>query len=489
MSDAPVTVMRAEDLVAEPEITPRIERGLPRRRRLTGVAMMAAGLPLLTLGLDHSRGNLALSSIVLLFLLAVLVLALVGGVVVGVTSALVCAWIINYFFIAPLHTLDIAQRDEEIALFVFVAVGASVSVLVELAGRRLRDTARAISEAETLSALAGGPLVAGESLTLLLDRARRALGMDSVELKHLDRTTGRWETVERAGLDAPESAPLRFDVPAGARLRLLGRGPAAFAQDQRVVGAFAAAAQTAFEGGRLSEEARHGREMETVDRQRTALLAAVGHDLRTPLASIKAATTSLRQAEIELTAGDRDELLATVEDSADRLDAVVANLLDASRLRAGTVVAHPTAVALDEVLGAALLAVAGAGERIVVDVAEDLPMLLADPGLLERVLVNVLDNALRHGAGAPVRVSAQATDSTARIAVIDEGPGVPAGERAQLFVPFQRLGDSDTRSGVGLGLSVARGFMEAMDGAIVADSSERQGLTIRLRLPLAAARR
>ena len=485
MSSGPVTVLRAGDIVAEPEVSPRIERGLPRRRRLAGVALMAAGLPLLTVGLDQVRGDIALSSVVLLFLLAVLILALVGGVVVGISSALVCAWIINYFFIAPLHTLEIARHDEEIALFVFVAVGASVSVLVELAGRRLRDAVRAAAEAETLSELAGGPLGEDESVPQLLDRARRALGMESVELKHLDRGTGQWETAGHAGPDPAEPAPLRFDVPAGPNLRLFGRGPATFARDERVVRAFAAAIQAAHEGRRLAAEARHGRELETVDRQRTALLAAVGHDLRTPLSGIKAATTSLRQTGIALSPAERAELLETIEGSADRLEAVVANLLDASRLRAGVVVADPIPIALDEVIGSAMLALPGAAGRVVIGFPEDLPLLLADPGLLERVFVNVLDNALRHGGPGPVQVTAEAAESSLRVAIADEGPGVPAAERERLFVPFQRLGDSDLRDGTGLGLSVARGFTEAMGGAIVADGADGRGLTVRLRLPLA----
>jgi two-component system sensor histidine kinase KdpD len=267
---------------------------------------------------------------------------------------------------------------------------------------------------------------------------------------------------------------------------LVGRGPALFAADQRVLGAFAAAVETAFEGRRLSEQAREARTLADVDRQRTALLAAVGHDLRTPLAGIKAAVSSLRQSDVEWSPEEQAGLLAAIERSADRLDSVVANLLDASRLQAGAVVTDARPVALDEVIGAALLALGPGHERVQVDVPEDLPLVQADPGLLERVLANVLDNGLRHGGDdTTIEVIATAGSTSAKLMVVDHGPGVPAEQRERLFTPFQRLDDRSTATGVGLGLAVARGFTDAMGGAIAAEGSPGGGLTVRLRLPLA----
>jgi two-component system sensor histidine kinase KdpD len=291
--------------------------------------------------------------------------------------------------------------------------------------------------------------------------------------------------VESAGWGPPgEEAPLRFDVPIGTELRLIGRGPALFAEDQRVLHAFASAAETAYQGHRLSERAGQARELATADRQRTALLAAVGHDLRTPLAGIKASVSTLRQTDVDWSDAERSELLAAIEESADRLDAIVENLLDASRLEAGALSVQPVPVALDEVIAAALLAVPGARETVSVDVPEDLPLVQADPGLLERVVANLLENAVRHGGGAPVQVTATAGDLDARIKIVDHGPGVPEAERERLFQAFQRA-DGGSPQGAGLGLTVARGFTEAMDGALIADGSDGGGLTMRLRLPLA----
>jgi two-component system sensor histidine kinase KdpD len=281
---------------------------------------------------------------------------------------------------------------------------------------------------------------------------------------------------------------MRFDVAIGSQLRLIGRGPPQFAEDQRVLRAFADASETAYEARKLTDQARRARELATVDRQRTALLAAVGHDLRTPLAGIKAAVSSLRQPDIAWSDADREDLLATIEQSADRLDAVVANLLDASRLEAGALTVQARPVALDEVVAAAVLAVPRADERVEIDVADHLPLVLADPGLLERVVANLVDNALRHGGDdGPVEVRAVAGDRSAKLLVVDHGRGVPPEQRERLFEPFQRGGDGPARSGAGLGLSVARGFAEAMGGALAADQSRGGGLTMRLRLPLASA--
>jgi K+-sensing histidine kinase KdpD len=196
--------------------------------------------------------------------------------------------------------------------------------------------------------------------------------------------------------------------------------------------------------------------------------------------------STLRQTDVDWSERDRDELLATIEESSDRLDAIVANLLDASRLQAGAFSVQARPVALDEIVGAALLAVGDGSDKVRVDVPEDLPLVQADAGLLERVLVNLIDNAVRYGSDA--EVSASAGEFSAKLLVRDHGPGVPDEERERLFEPFQRLGDrSGPVSGTGLGLSVARGFTEAMGGTLIADRDDDGGLVMRLRLPLVGA--
>jgi two-component system sensor histidine kinase KdpD len=483
--------VRADDLIDDQTPTERKpRRWLSVRRQLSGLALAVVGLPLLTLLLDAARETVSLESVVLVYLLAVVAVALVGGVAVALLAAVASALLINFFFVEPLHTFDIADGDQALALGVFVVVAAIVSGAVEVATRRARAAELAVAQAETLSALAGTDLDEAETLKFILERARRTFAMESVVLKDKDPATDTWMEVEHSGWAPPgQEAALRFDLPITPQLRLLGRGPALFAEDHRVLEAFAAAAQTAYEGRRLSEQARQARTLAGVDRQRTALLAAVGHELRTPLAGVKAAVSSLRQTDVDWSSEERDDLLATIEHSADRLDSVVSNLLDASRLEAGAVVASPRPVALDEVVGAVLLASPAALDQVQIDVPEDLPLVNADPGLLERVLANLLDNALRHaGEGGPIEVSATAGADSAKLTIVDHGPGVSPAERERLFAPFQRLDDRSTE-GIGLGLAVARGFTEAMGGALSADQSYGGGLTMRLRLPLAKAKR
>jgi two-component system sensor histidine kinase KdpD len=483
----PVTYVRSEDLLAEPIRSQRpTSRGLSRRRRLAGLTLAVVALALLTLGLENLKSELSLESQVLLYLLVVVLVAVVGGLPVAVGSAIAAAFLINYFFVKPVHTLDVAQAEQVLALVVFIVVATIVSGALDLASRRARAAEQARNEAEALSALAGADLDESETLKGILERARATFHMESVALRAREHPSGAWVDIERAGWAPPgQEEALRFDVPIGHELRLVGRGAALFAEDQRVLQAFAAAAQTAYEGRQLSAKAREAGELATVDQQRTALLAAVGHDLRTPLASIKASVSTLRQTDVAWSDEERQELLATIEDSSDRLDSIVANLLDASRLQAGELTVRSERVALDEVIGAAVLAVPGAEDRVEIDVPEDLPLVQADPGLLERVLANLLDNAVRHAPGSgAIEVTASAGAESAKLKVVDHGPGVPEQQIEGMFRPFQRVGVGNS-SGVGLGLTVARGFMEAMDGVLIADGSSGDGLTMRLRLPLA----
>ena len=223
-----------------------------------------------------------------------------------------------------------------------------------------------------------------------------------------------------------------------------------------------------------------------VDRTRTALLAAVGHDLRTPLAAAKAAVSSLRSEDVTLDHGDRGELLATADESLDRLAGLVANLLDMSRLQAGAMSVHPQPTAVDEVLARVLDDLAPAGRRVRVDLPDDLPAATADPGLLERVLANVVDNALHYSPPErPPALTGRRVGDRVEIRVVDHGPGIPVQQRDRVFLPFQRLGDTDNTQGVGLGLALSRGLAEAMGGTLDPEETPGGGLT--LVLSLAAA--
>jgi two-component system sensor histidine kinase KdpD len=291
--------------------------------------------------------------------------------------------------------------------------------------------------------------------------------------------------------DDPCRAPREADteVPAGDSLRLALRGRPLRAEDQRVVGAFAAQAAVVLERSRLAEAAAAAAPLAAVDRMRTALLAAVGHDLRTPLASAKAAVTSLRSRDVDWTARDREELLLTADESLDRLARLVDNLLDMSRLNAGAMSVFSRPVALDEVVPRALDDLGSSGDGVVVDVPDDLPEVYADPGLLERVLANLVANAVRYSPpGRPPLVTGSRLGDRVELRVVDRGPGIPAADLDKVFVPFQRLGDTDNTIGVGLGLALSRGLTEAMGGELTPEETPGGGLTMVVALPTASAR-
>jgi two-component system sensor histidine kinase KdpD len=427
-----------------------------------------------------------------MFLLAIVVVALVGGFLPAMVAAVGGSLLLNYYFTPPLYTFTIRETNNALALGVFVVVAALVSSVVDLAARRTRQAARAAAEAETLGTLAGSVLRGETALQALLERVREAFGLTSVTL--LERTTysgeGRgasahgpvdeWTVVASAGPD-PCERPQDADtvVPAGDTLALGLRGRSLRAEDQRVVGAFAAQAAVILERHRLSQAAAAAVPIAEADRMRTALLAAVGHDLRTPLASAKAAVTSLRSRDIEWSARDHAELLLTADESLDRLAHLVDNLLDMSRLQAGALSLVRRPVALDEVVPLALDDLGPAGGRVVIDVPDDLPVVLADPGLLERVIANLLGNAIRYSPpGSPPQVSGSSLGERVELRVIDRGPGIPPTYLERVFAPFQRLGDTDNTTGVGLGLALSRGLTEAMGGTLTPEESPGGGLTM-----------
>jgi two-component system, OmpR family, sensor histidine kinase KdpD len=472
---------------------PQLKGSLTRRRRLQGVALAVLLPPLLTLALVTEREGLNLISDVLLFLLLVVVIALVGGVLPAMLAAIGGSLLLNYYFVPPLHTLTIRETNNALALVVFVVVAALVSSVVDLAARRTRQAARATAESETLGMLAGSILRGETALPALLERVREAFGLTCVTL--LERiphhgTSGRgaaargpadeWTIVANAGGN-PCQRPTDADteVPAGDTLLLALRGRPLRVEDQRLVGAFAAQAAVILERHRLTEAAAAAVPIAEGDRMRTALLAAVGHDLRTPLASAKAAVTSLRSDDIEWSAHDHDELLATADESLDRLTRLVDNLLDMSRLQAGALSVVSRSIALDEVVPLALDDLGPAGGSVVVDVPDDLPEVLADPGLLERVIANLVGNAIRYSPpGAPPVITGSSLGERVELRIIDRGQGIPSTELDRVFAPFQRLGDTDNTTGVGLGLALSRGLTEAMGGTLTPEETPGGGLTM-----------
>jgi two-component system sensor histidine kinase KdpD len=405
--------------------------------------------------------------------------------------------LLNYYFTPPIHLWTIAERENVLALMVFLAVAVAVSVTVDLAARRTSEAARARAEAETLSTLAGSVLRGSRALPALLDQLREAFGFTGISL--LERRPdapigpdqrhdpGTWRLAAATG-DRPCLAPAQgdVDIPIDDDLTLVLRGHPLAAADRRVVEAFAAQAAVALRQERLAEQAAAVKPLEAADKLRTALLSAVSHDLRTPLSSAIAAITSLRSHDVVFDDHDRDELLATADESLDRLARLVENLLDMSRLQAGALGMSPQRLSVVDAVANTVGALGPAGHRIGIQIPEELAEINVDPGLLDRIMANVLSNAIRHSPpDQPPMVTASEHGGFVEIRFVDHGPGIPVADRDRVFLPFQRLGDRDNDTGIGLGLALSRGLAEAMGGGLDPETTPGGGLTMVLRIPAA----
>jgi two-component system sensor histidine kinase KdpD len=322
-----------------------------------------------------------------------------------------------------------------------------------------------------------------ESVTLLECGPGDGAQAADASAERLRGTPGAWHVVASRGA-APITRPDEADVevPVTDRLSLALKGRPLPAADRRVLGAFASYAAVALDQQRLAAEAQAAKPIAAADKMRTALLTAVSHDLRTPLASAKAAVTSLRSRDVDWADEDHDELLATADESLDRLTHLVDNLLDMSRLQAGALSLFPRPVGLDEIVSRALDSLDPAAQGITVDIPESLPEISVDPAILERVIVNLTENALRYSPpGQPPLLTASSLGDRVELRVVDRGPGIP--EKDGMFVPFQRLGDTDNTTGVGLGLALSRGLTEAMGGTLTAEDTPGGGLTMTVSVP------
>ena len=476
-------------------LLPRYRGGITARRQVAGYVLAAVLAPLVTIALTASRSGVNLTSDMLIYLVAVIAVALTGGFVPALLEAIAASLLLNYYFTPPIHQWTIAEANNALALGVFVAVGLVVSWVVDLAGRRTNQAARGNAESELLVTTAGSILRGQGSLDALLERIRESFGMRSACL--LEREGGAsgsglgpgadWTVVASSGENPacrPEDADVNVPISDTLSLSLAGRPLPA--SDRRVLGAFAAYAAAALEQQRLAAEAEAAKPIAAADKMRTALLAAVSHDLRTPLASAKAAVTSLRSPDVRWDAADTEELLATADESLDRLTHLVENLLDMSRLQAGALSLFPRPTGLDEIVARALDNLEPLGGDVMVDIPESLPAVQADPAILERVVVNLIENALRYSpAGKPPLLAASALGDHVELRVIDRGPGIPESDRERMFVPFQRLGDTDNTTGVGLGLALSLGLTEAMGGTLTAEDTPGGGLTMTVSLPAA----
>ncbi|WP_246018496.1 sensor histidine kinase [Arthrobacter crusticola] len=475
---------------------------LGRVRTLVGFALALALPPLLEWGTFAAGGDF-LAADVLLQVAGVVAVALVGGLWPALLGALWSSLILNYFSTEPFGSLEIADAENLLTLVIFVAVAVSVSLVVGLAARRSREAAIASADAATLGELARGVLAAEDTLQGFLRHVRthfgmagaalfvqnegddaRATGPGTWTMLAMDGTPSASQGGDPPGRGTAGDGDAAISVPGGLKLVLYGR--TLTSREQRLLVAFGSQLAALRQRQQLLASAEENRRLAEGNIMRTAILRAVSHDLRTPLAGIKLAVTSLRQPGVDFPPEEEDELLGTIEASSDRLASLIDNLLDMSRLSGDAATAHLGPVHWQDVVGAALRGMPSENVRILLE--PNAPPVQADFGMLERVVANIAENAQKHAGSTDVVVTSAVSGTlgsfpAGELRIRDHGPGVGADGMVRMFQPFQRLDDAGP-SGVGLGLAVARGFTEVMGGELFAEPAPGGGLTMIIRLPL-----
>jgi two-component system sensor histidine kinase KdpD len=451
---------------------------LNRRRRALAWLIAAVSLPASTVALLSLDLSIALENVLLIYLLQAVAVGIVGGALPAVASAVSGFLLANWYFTPPFLTWKIADAGHLFALFAFLVVASAVGLLVGNATKRSAEARKARAQAEALAATTTPIHALANQATGLTTRIRDTFAMSAAAV--LRRSDQVWEPIATVGIteltrpeDADEVIPLTDDSV------LALSGGSLTGDDRRLLRAFAAQMAQALEREKLETEAAAATALAETDRLRTALLNAVSHDLRTPLATIKASVTSLLETDVSWSQEQTHAFLEVILEETEHLNRVVGRLLDASRIQVGAVHVFFAAVGLDEVVSSALAGLGAHSSRVSVEIPEQLPAVRTDPALLERVIANLIENALAWSPpDVPVRVTAGEVAGRVDLAVIDQGPGIPVDERETIYQPFQRLGDSPRGSGVGLGMAVAGGFLDAMGNELTIEDTPGGGTTM-----------
>lgn len=480
------------DLLVRPR---RTRPKLGRRREIPAFALALGLPPLLQFVLDllpHDQ----LSTDMLVHLSGVVAVALLGGLWPALVAAVVAGLIVNYFSVRPVGSLSVIDPENVLALLIFVLVAVAVSLVVDRSAKLSKEARIAGAEASVLGELSRRAVAEGNSIPAFLDQVREHFQVKGAGLwvKHESGLggTANWKLREFSGEAHPDEISEADTVERLDGDRLLTLTGKELTQDERrLLAAFGAHLLAMVQREQLSASQRENLRLAEGNTMRTSILRAVSHDLRTPLAGIKLASSSLRDRTITFGPEEQEELLATIESGSDRLDRLVSNLLDMSRITADSVSPLIRPVYWADVVGEALRGTAS--ERLRVLLPDNMPPIDADPGMLERVIANLVENALKYAPESDVVIAGSVGGAgSARIGgvpaseltVVDHGSGIPADAVLAMFRPFQRADDSTPGTGIGLGLAVAKGFTEAMGGVLVAEPTPGGGLTMVVRLPL-----
>jgi two-component system sensor histidine kinase KdpD len=452
--------------------------GNPRFRPLAGIAASVAALALTTGAIYVCKTFVPVLSLGVLYLLAVLPVAVLFGRPYAIAVAVASAALFNFLFLPPVYTLRLSHGEHWFALVVYLAVGIVASDLAVRSRDRATEAEQRGREEALLAQLATAFLQA-ESATDELERFSPAIA----EALHAESAR---VVLGPAKEPPPGESPL--ELTAGTRrlgtLYLREGSGSSLTIRRRFLPALASLVAVAVDRERLAREAVEAEALRRSDTIKTAVLQAVSHDLRSPLTAIKVAAESLGNSGLALDEADRAELLETLRLEVDRLERVVGNLLDISRLQAGAAEPNPELWAVEELLAQALDQL-GTSDRVELVLPPGSPVVEVDAIQVERVLVNLLENALKFSPpGERVHVRVTTTRSEVIVRIVDHGPGIPEAELERIFEPFTRVAGLDDRGGSGLGLAIARGFAQGNGGRVWAESQRGQGASLVLALPL-----
>ncbi len=443
--------------------------------RPTGLVASVVAVTLITGLIAGLKPYVPVLSLGSLYIFAVLPIAVVWGLVYAVAVSIASMLAFNWFFLPPTHTFSLSESRNWFALAVFVVTAIVVSELAARLRRRVREASLLAEIATTL--LEHGNV--SSELERISAEAARAL-----QVEHVQIALGDEPVLGASG----EPHILRVGGRRVGTIVLDGRQQGEAGARRRLLPALASLLGVAIDRERLTREALDAEALRRGDVIKTALLRAVSHDLRTPLMAISTSAGALARPDLSIDDADRADLLATILDASDRLDRLVDNLLDLSRLQAGAAQPDQELWEVDELIIQALGDLGQDGDLVEVTFPEDSPAVRVDAHQIQRVLANLVENAIKYSpVGDPVRVQVTATQSEAVIRVIDHGPGVPPDEREEIFEPFQRGKRRGDVGGAGLGLAIARGFAEANGGHLWVESRSNQGATFVLALPVEQA--
>ena len=458
---------------------------ISKRRLLIALTVLVFGLPTITLFLSQFRSQLDLSTVSLLYLLFAVLVGLIGGIVPSIVAGVASFGLLNFYFAPPIHTFTISDTRDLVTLITFFAVSLVIGFLIDQMAQKLTQSQKNEARSRLFSQSAEIMLTSKDPLYDLVVLLRESLMRRYVELAQIEGTdqNSRKILASDGGLTEEDRVLTReVEISLPDVVLYVSGGPLSGDQVETIA-LMKPQIRAALSARALDEERQASQQIKQGDQLRRALLAAISHDLRTPLATIRAASSGLLDEDVELDRESKVELLQTIDQEARTLTEIVNNLLDLSRLNAGALAIKISNVSLAEVVGQALISIRKEIERVELDVPEDLPLILADSALLERAFANLVENALLYSPKlAKIKVTAQVSGNCVILRIIDHGPGILPQDRASVFVPFHRLGDSGSRSGVGLGLAVAKGFVEAQGGSIEIEDSHGGGTTMAVRL-------